>query len=188
VPSIGHLVVGLAASRLHAGKEPLRARDTAALVALATLPDLDFVARSLGAAPGSPWLHRGATHSVALGLAAAAALVALGWLGGPGRRRWALLCGALAAVSHPVLDAFTWGGAGIMFWWPLDTARHLAPFHLLEASPMGRGLLSAAGGAFLAWEATLFSPLLLWALWPRRRPLPRDPLPIPIHTRRPPRA
>jgi len=53
---------------------------------------------------------------------------------------------------------------------------------------MGRGLLSAAGGAFLAWEATLFSPLLLWVFWPRRRPLPRDPLPMPIHTRRPPRA
>lgn len=188
MPSVGHLVVGLAASRLHAGAGPLRLRDTAALAALAVLPDADFVARTLGAAPGSPWLHRGATHSVALCLAAAAGAVALGWLGEPGRRGRALACGALAAVSHPVLDAFTWGGAGIMFWWPLDTARHLAPIHLLEASPMGRGLLSVAGGAFLAWEALLFSPLLLWALWPRRRPAPRDPLPVPIRPRRPPRA
>lgn len=186
MPSAGHVIVGLAAARLQAGAGPLRPRDTAALVALAVLPDADFVARALGAAPGSPWLHRGATHSLAFGLAAASTAVALGWLGEPGRRRRALLVGALAAVSHPVLDAFTWGGAGIMFLWPLDTARHLAPFHLLEASPMGRGLLSVAGGAFLAWEALLFSPLLLWALWPRRRPAPREPLAIPLHARRPP--
>jgi inner membrane protein len=125
---------------------------------------------------------------VAFCLAAAAVAVAAGWLGEPGRRGRALACGALAAVSHPVLDAFTWGGAGIMFLWPLDTARHLAPFHLLEASPMGRGLLTAAGGGFLAREATLFSPLLLWALWPRRPPPPRQPLPIPLRPRRPPRA
>jgi inner membrane protein len=186
VPSVGHLIVGLAAARLHAGDEPLRPRDAAALVALALLPDADFAARALGAAAGSPWLHRGATHSVALGLAAASAFVALGWLGEPGRRWRALLCGALAAVSHPVLDAFTWGGAGLMLWWPLDTTRHLAPFHLLEASPMGRGLLTATGGRFLAWEATLFSPLLLWALRPRRKPWPaRSPLEMPVRARRP---
>ncbi len=187
MPSVGHAIVGLAVARAHAGAAPLRLRPTAALVSLAMLPDLDFLARAVGAGPGSPWLHRGAAHSLLVGLLAAAVAVALGWLGEPGRRWRALVAAALAAVSHPVLDAFTWGGAGIMFGWPLETSRHLAPFHLLEASPMGRGLLTVAGGGFLAWEALLFSPLLLWALWPRRRPSPREPLPVPIRVRHPPR-
>jgi len=173
VPSVGHVIVGLAAARLHAGGGRLRPRPTAALVALATFPDLDFLARELGAPAGSPWLHRGALHSVLACLLAAA--MASRWLAGPGARWRLFLAGLLAAASHPVLDALTWGGAGIMFWWPLDATRHLAPFHLLSASPMGLALVSARGGAFLAREALAFSPLLLWASWPRRRRAPALP-------------
>lgn len=183
MPSVGHLFIGLATARLHAGSGPLRLRPAAALVALAMAPDVDFLARHLGAAPGSPWLHRGALHSVAACLLAAA--LATWWAAEPGARGRFLLAAAFAATSHPVLDAFTWGGAGIAFLWPLDGRRILAPFHLLEAAPMGARLVSAHGGAFLAREALLFSPLLLLALRRRRSVPPAEPLTIPLRAPHP---
>ena len=168
MPSVGHVIVGLAVARLHAGPAPLRPAPAAALVALAMAPDVDFLARGLVAA-GSPWLHRGALHSLPVCLLAAAA-VALAWpRDPPGGRRRLFLAGALAAASHPLLDAVTWGGAGVMFLWPIDQARYLAPLHLLSAAPMGLGLLSPHGLSLLRLEALVFSPLLAYALWPRRR-------------------
>jgi inner membrane protein len=132
-------------------------------------PDLDVLARSLGAARGSPWLHRGALHSllVAAGVGIAVTLLS----GGLGRSRLRMAAAAaLAAASHGVLDAFTGGGAGVMFFWPLSPERFLAAWHVLPAAPIGFRFLSARGLDVLALEAIWFSPLLVYALWPQRAP------------------
>jgi inner membrane protein len=168
MPSLGHVAVGLAAGRLHAG--PARPRAVPALVftALAMFPDLDVLARQLGAPRGSPWLHRGALHSLVTAIAAGifAALLA----GGLGRTRWRLAATAvLVAASHGILDAFTHGGRGPMLLWPFDAGRFLAPWPILPAAPMGLRFLSARGVEVLLREAVLFSPLLLYALWPAAR-------------------
>jgi inner membrane protein len=168
MPSLGHVAVGLAAARLHAG--PARPRAVPALVftALATFPDLDVLARQLGAPRGSVWLHRGALHSLAAAIAAGvlAALLA----DGLGRTRLRLAATAvLVAASHGVLDAFTHGGRGPMLLWPFDVDRFLAPWSLVPAAPMGLRLLSARGLEVVLREAVLFAPLLLYALWPAAR-------------------
>jgi inner membrane protein len=167
MPSIGHVIVGLAAGRRYARPEASRLAPTAALVALATFPDLDFLWRRLGAVAGGPWAHRGALHSLPVALAAA--LLAAWGLGGLGRSRRALACwGFAVAASHGLLDTLTWGGAGVMLLWPLSSARWLAPVGLVAAAPMGLRLASGAGLAVVCRELLLFSPLLAYALWPRR--------------------
>jgi inner membrane protein len=169
MPSIGHVVVGLAAGRLHAGAERPRLAPALYFTALATFPDADVLARSLGAADGSPWLHRGALHSLL-----AAAVVALGsalLLDGLGRSVRRLAATALVvAASHGAMDAFTGGGGGVMFLWPWSAERFLAPWHLVPAAPMGAHLFSARAAAVALRELVLLSPLVLYALWPSRRP------------------
>jgi inner membrane protein len=174
MPSLGHVAVGVAAGRLHAGAAGPRARATLVLTALATFPDVDVLARRLGVMRGSAWLHRGASHSLLV--AAVAGIAAAVIMGGLGRSRWRMaVTGVLVAASHGILDAFTSGGAGIMLLWPVSEARFLAPWDLtpgwdvMPAAPMMLRLVSPRGVAVLAREAIVFSPLILYALWPRRR-------------------
>jgi len=168
MPSLGHVAVGLAAGRLHAGAAGPRLAASAAFTLLAVLPDVDVLARALGAGRGSPWLHRGALHSLAFA-AAAGALAAL-LLGGLGRSRRRMLLTAVAvAASHGLLDAFTRGGAGPMLLWPVSTERLLAPWPLLPAAPMGLRFLGARGLEIALQEAVLFAPLIVYALLPRGR-------------------
>lgn len=180
MPSLGHVAVGLAAGRLHAGPDGPRLAPTAAFTLLAVLPDLDVLARWLGAARGSPWLHRGALHSLALAVAAGALAALL--LGGLGRSRLRMLVTAVAvAASHGLLDAFTRGGAGPMLLWPFSTERLLAPWANVPAAPMGLRFLGARGVEIALREALLFAPLILYASLPRRRapPLAREAQPGP---------
>jgi inner membrane protein len=168
MPSLGHVAVGLAAGRLHAGPEGPRAAATALFVALATFPDADVLARALGAGPGSAFLHRGALHSMAAALAAATlAVLGAGGLGRSRARLW--IAAAAAAASHGALDALTRGGGGVMFLWPVSVERFLSPWSLVAASPMGLRLASARGARVVLQEAALFAPLLVYGLWPRRR-------------------
>jgi inner membrane protein len=163
--SLGHLVVGMAGGRLQAGDGP-RLRPMLAFTALAMFPDLDGAARLLGAGAGSPWLHRGALHSLLLS-AAAAALAALLLPGGRGRA-FTFAAAFATAASHGLLDLFTHGGSGVMLPWPLSPERLLAGWRPLPAAPMGLRLLSPRGIWLMAREALLFAPLLIYALWPRR--------------------
>ncbi len=178
MPSLGHVAVGLAAGRLHSCAGRNRLAPTLVFTALASFPDLDVLARSLGALRGSHWLHRGALHS--LFIAVASGLVVASIAGGLGRSRWRMAATAvLVAASHGVLDSFTGGGGGVMFLWPWSAARFLAPWHVLAAAPIGLRLVSERGLAVLLREAVWFSPLLLYAFWPpeklsRPEPSPAD--------------
>ncbi len=167
--SFGHVAVGLAAGRFQAG-EGSRLRPTLVLTALAMLPDIDGVTSWVGAERHSVWLHRGALHSLAVAVAAAVIGTLL-----LQRRRGAaaafLVC-LVAAASHGLLDTVTHGGSGVMLLWPFSQVRFLAPWHPLPASPMGLRIFSARGLELVAREAVAFSPLLLYALWPRRAALP----------------
>lgn len=168
MPSIGHLAVGLAAGRLHAGEDGPRARATVALTALALLPDLDGLSLVLRPGPGSAWRHRGASH--ALLVAAAAALLVTALVGGLGRSRWRMLATALAvAASHGLLDACTRGAGGPMLLWPFSAGRVLFPVAFIPASPLLPRLLTPRGVEVMLRELVVFAPLLLYAGWPRRR-------------------
>jgi inner membrane protein len=161
--SIGHIAVGLTAARLRGGG----AVRGLGWSALSMLPDLDVIAFWLGIPYGAPFGHRGATHSLVF--AAAAGIIAVLIARAPDRRRVGLLAFAVVA-SHGLLDALTDGGRGVALLWPFSAERHFAPIRPIPVAPIGAGIFSPRGYYVMAVEAIAFSPLLIYALWPRGRP------------------
>ena len=169
--SLGHVAVGIAAARLFArapGAPPFSARSAVAWSARSLLPDADVIAFGLGIPYGAPFGHRGASHSLVAALALALVTAALARrLRLPTVRSAAFV--AVVVGSHGVLDAMTDGGKGIALLWPFTTERFFFPWRPIPVAPIGAGMLSARGLEVLMTELVYFSPLLLWALWPRRR-------------------
>jgi inner membrane protein len=131
---------------------------------LSLAPDLDFFATYWGGVRwGSPWFHRGATHSIAMALLAAAVVTAL--LRPPRWKSFALVAAAVAA-SHGLLDAMTDGGIAIASFWPATSHRFFLPWRPIHVAPLGARLLSKAGIHMMVCEAVSFSPAWVLALWP----------------------
>jgi inner membrane protein len=170
---LGHIAVGMAAARWARQSRPRPSTGTLAAgmigwSLLSMLPDADIVGFSLGVAYGSPWGHRGASHSLvfAVGAGVAVALVARAW------RQPAMRMGVLATLvvaSHGVLDTLTDGGRGSALLWPFDETRYFAPVNPIPVSPIGIRVLSPRGLYAAAVELLVFAPFLAYAWWPRRR-------------------
>jgi inner membrane protein len=180
--SIGHIAVGLAAARRYAraGPRGQLARWMIIFSGLSLLPDADVVAFALGVRYGSPFGHRGASHSlvVAAAIGALAGCVALG--AGAARRaalRVALYAGIVVA-SHGLLDTLTDGGLGVALLWPFSAERFFAPWRPVPVAPIGLAFLSQRGLHCVLVEGLLFAPLFAYALLPRRmsrRDAPSNP-------------
>jgi len=105
---------------------------------LAMAADLDLLARRAFHTPyGSFFGHRGFFHSpffLILATAMLAAMVA-------GRHSWRAaawlgLLWAGCAVTHPLLDALTDGGFGVMLLFPFSTDRFFFPWRPIHVSPL----------------------------------------------------
>ena len=163
--TLGHVAVGLAAARWSSTLEDRaasRRRDAVLLAGLALLPDADVVAFAFGVPYAAPFGHRGAAHSLLVG---ALVGVAAGWIW---RRPRFGVAAAIATMSHGLLDAVTDGGLGIALLWPFTDARFFFPWHPLPVAPIGVGMLSLRGLHVLGVELVIFSPLWIYAAWPRR--------------------
>jgi membrane-bound metal-dependent hydrolase YbcI (DUF457 family) len=133
---VGHSLAGLAI-QLAAGERPLRRHwlAAAALLALANLPDADFLPGYLIGEPRA--FHWGPAHSFA-----AAALVGLcaGLAARARGRRFAPLfaLASCAYASHLVMDVLLGPGpvsVGLQLFWPLSNERFIAPFAVFEMLP-----------------------------------------------------
>jgi inner membrane protein len=146
-----HAVVGLGLGRLFTARRmpPLF---WLLVGALPMTPDLDVLAFRLGVPYEAPLGHRGFTHSLAFAFLVAAPAAALTFrrLSVPLADWYGLLF--VAVVSHGLLDAFTNGGLGVAFFWPLDDRRYFFPWHPIEVSPIGLGFFSARGVGVLCSE------------------------------------
>ncbi|MEM7584573.1 MAG: metal-dependent hydrolase [Acidobacteriota bacterium] len=170
MPGLGHIAVGMAAGRLHSRWQAARSPVVAmvAFTALSAIHDADLIGFSFGIPYDAPYGHRGASHSIFAGLLLGILAGCLGRIAG-----WAwgittvLACGV--AVSHGLLDTLTDGGRGIALLWPLSTERFFSPWQPLPVSPLGMGVFSWWGLRVLLFELVVFSPLWLFALWPRKR-------------------
>jgi inner membrane protein len=167
--SVGHVIVGMAASRLYEGCRELPSLSSMAFwSALALVPDADVVGRSFGVVSGTTWAHRGATHSFCFAVVTGLLI----GLTAPQFKRPAArtaVTAVLVLLSHPLLDMLTNGGSGIEFFWPFDTGRYFAPWNPIPVAPIGLAYLTPYGLLVGATELVIFSPVLLFALWPRRR-------------------
>jgi inner membrane protein len=182
--SLGHIAVGMAAGRFWTDRgRPGRgdrspfdslARSMVAFSALSLAPDLDVIAFRFGIPYWAPFGHRGAAHSicVALVLGCMAALAPRNTREqihrGQNRKVLWVLC-ASVAVSHGLLDMLTDGGLGIALLWPFSNKRYFAPWRPIPVAPIGGRMLSGRGLRVLLIEALQFAPVLLFAMWPRRK-------------------
>lgn len=124
---------------------------------LAVAPDLDtYAARALDVSRGGIWTHRGVVHSPFFLLLVIGALAAVAVIGRGGDWRvWALFTAAWtgAAITHPLLDMLTDGGAGVMLFFPFSTERCFFPWRPIRVSPLGVFRFFSRAGEVLRSEA-----------------------------------
>ncbi len=169
--SVGHVAVGLAGSRFWAERQWPAVGSKASMMvfyaALAVLPDIDVLAFRLHIPYEARFGHRGAFHSLAFAVLVGCSV---GLVQTIRRRRWlglALLAAAVTA-SHGLLDALTDGGLGVALFWPFTEHRYFFVWRPIPVAPIGRSVLSEYGLWVALTELWMFSPLILYALWPRR--------------------
>jgi inner membrane protein len=137
--------------------------------ALSMAPDLDVIAFALRIPYEAPFGHRGATHSIGASILAGGLGVLLARLLGWAPLRTGIFAFAVV-LSHALLDTLTNGGLGCALLWPLSNERYFAPVALIPVAPIGLGMLSLRGFLVVCVETVLFSPLFIYATFPRRRP------------------
>jgi inner membrane protein len=112
----------------------------------AVLPDIDVV--GFGKIPyGHTLGHRGITHSP-VALVAAAGVVSILAKAFSSRKDWAhafrvFLALSLAGVSHPILDALTNGGLGVLMFYPFSEERFFFDWRPIQVPPIGISTLTA---------------------------------------------
>lgn len=168
--SVGHLAVGLCLGRylLPSVSTKQTWLGMGIMAALALLPDADVIAFVLRIPYAAPWGHRGASHSLALGIAGG---LLCGTLLSPlwSSRFRTIFAATIAIVSHGLLDCLTDGGLGVALLWPYSLTRYFAPLRPIPVAPIGLGLLSSRGLAVLFTETIYFLPLFVLALWPQKK-------------------
>ncbi|GLH72793.1 hydrolase [Geothrix limicola] len=150
----GHALAGLAISAATTQSRPPR-RTWALAMACAVAPDLDWFTDFLGFADHSSLSHRGLSHSLLAALLIAAAAMLLGFrdqLRSP--RHWA--CMLMAAFSHGLLDACTFGGTGVAFLLPFSAARFVCVWQPIFVSPI------PLSGKLLDWLLFSLGTELVW--------------------------
>jgi inner membrane protein len=164
MPVLLHAALGAAAGRATARARTARLMVVLALLAL--FPDVDGLGLFLGVPYQAPFGHRGALHSIAMGIliAGLCSLDAHAWR--LSRLRMFLVASVVVA-SHGVLDALTDGGLGVALTWPLSNHRYFLPWRPIPVAPIGLPIFSSYGRHVLLFELTLSLPLLAYALWPR---------------------
>jgi inner membrane protein len=162
------VLVGAAAARFsRQGQRTIWSPITAGVIwsGLSLLPDADVIGFRFGVRYEDTWGHRGATHSLCFALAVAVLVGIVARLARLPAIRTSVIA-AVVLVSHPILDTFTDGGLGCALLWPFSDRRFFAPWTPLPVAPIGRAFLSAEGARIAAFEFLVFSPFLLYAIWP----------------------
>ena len=154
-----HAFAAAAMGAAYAGGRTLPARFWLLAMLLAVLPDADVVAFIFGVPYGATFGHRGFTHSLAFAALAGAATVTL-FFRDAGNRLSLAIFFALAAASHPLLDALTNGGLGVAFFSPFSNRRYFFPFRPLQVSPIG------PASFFSEWGLAVIRSELLWVWLP----------------------
>lgn len=169
--SFGHIAVGIAAARAYLPKDAPRGKliKTALIFsALSMLPDADVIAFPLGIAYEHPLGHRGASHSFVFAVFVGLVALALARpLKQPPLRLFVTV--TVILLTHGLLDTLTNGGLGIELLWPFSYERFFAPVSLIPVAPIGLGMLSVRGLLVIVVELVMFSPLVIYATFPRKR-------------------
>ena len=155
---ITHTAVPLAIG-LGSGPRAISPRLLVAGVVASMLPDIDTLGFHFGIPYGSPYGHRGFTHSLVF--AGALAILASAFPITLKTSRWrAFAFVFISAASHGILDTFTTGGKGVALLWPFTNTRFFAPVRMIQVSPIGVGRFLSRN------EAHVIATELLWVWLP----------------------
>jgi inner membrane protein len=148
---ISHPAVPLAIT-VAAGAAVVPPRLCLAAVVASVLPDVDAVGFWAGVPYGSPFGHRGFTHSLFFSCVVALTCVLLApRLGASRMVVFAVVF--LAGASHGCLDAMTTGGHGIAFFAPFSNERYHFPWQVIRISPISvTGFFTRRGAEVLRSE------------------------------------
>lgn len=137
------------------GREVISKRLLTTGVVASIIPDLDVSAFHLGIPYASEFGHRGFSHSLlfALIVAVVGAVLAQPLRSTSLRSFWFLF---VVIASHGILDAFTNGGLGIAFFWPLSGDRFFAPVQPIEVSPLSLSRFLSLNGVAVLWSEILW--------------------------------
>ena len=165
MPTIAHLAVGLAAGRYMARNDQEAPRALVFGAALATLPDWDLISHAFAGVQDTMAGHRGASHSLIAAVTVGAVIgVALGsrWWGRWQTALWAIL----TIASHAFLDLFNVQGKVGLFWpWTDQFSTVPVQFQFIPGVLSTAELLTPKVIPVLVWEAVIFSPFFVYALW-----------------------
>ena len=151
------------------GLKKISARLFVSGILLSMAPDLDVIGFYFNVAYGSPFGHRGWTHSLLFA-------AAISWLLTRFYRflradpMTIFIFSWISMASHGVLDALTNGGLGVAFFWPFSSLRYFFPWHDILVSPIGVKNFFA-GQALLVLQSEIiyiWTPCLLLAFLFRR--------------------
>jgi inner membrane protein len=153
MPSIfGHTAAGLGIALAFSEGRP-SARLWATATICAVVPDVDWFGEFFHLPQALS--HRGATHSLLAALCIAAAAMYLAFrpqLRSP--RHW--MCLLTAALSHGMLDACTFGGTGVAFFFPFSGTRFFSLWQPIFVSP------APLNGRLLDWFLFSLGTEILW--------------------------
>lgn len=128
----------------------------------AMLPDFDALLGLLAGDIGR--YHNNGTHSLVVGLGVS--LLVAAYLGL--RRKASFLPWFLVLLisyeSHVILDYFTFGGRGVMLFWPIIAERFLPPFTLFHGVRWSAGVYSAEHLLTVVSEL-IIAGLILLGVW-----------------------
>ncbi len=153
---LSHPAVPLA---LHVGlgQRVVSSRLLAVSVVCSILPDLDVLAFQMGIPYSSYLGHRGFTHSIFFALVIAVICTAF-YQQLHTSSRAAFSVSFLSGVSHGFLDAFTNGGLGVAFLWPISDQRFFFPVQVIEVSPIGLSRFLSS----YAWHVLYSEIIWIW--------------------------
>lgn len=133
--------------------------------AVGCLADLDVVGYLFEVRTDDAWGHRGLAHSLAIAVLLGLSSVALAKPLPTARRRtvgFLLFC----ALSHPLLDALSFGDAGVALLAPFTFRRMLLGLHLVPVFPLGVPEAFSSLGAMVLLDELLWLScpwaLMLW--------------------------
>ncbi len=130
-----HPIVPVAAAYL-IGRDKIPTKLLIVAGLASVLPDLDVIGLRFGIPYGDQFGHRGFSHSIFF----AAIMGLIATLCSRYLKASKHICFWMVFIgwcSHGVLDAFTDGGRGIAFFWPITAERYFFPWQPIEVSPIG---------------------------------------------------
>jgi membrane-bound metal-dependent hydrolase YbcI (DUF457 family) len=148
-------------------------------VVFAMLPDFDALVGLLAGNIGA--YHNNGTHSLIVGLAVSLLVAGLMGL----RRKTSFLPWFLVLLisyeSHVILDYFTFGGRGVMLFWPITVERFIPPILFFHGVRWSAGVYTTEHLLTIASESLIVLTVFLgiWLFEGRRRKRINQPVASP---------